>query len=290
MSLAPRSTTIPAMQLLSMAKIMRNAFVLVSTICLLFAQPSQATTPAEFSWVNMESDKTTMTAVRRALHDRSITAIREVGVQDGFALVMTASRDGDAPTPASDRWTIYNVSLTTGKSRVLVSGYVVELLDWIGQKQNELAISYSHCYECEPVKLFTVFHFTKGVGWRARWSNSTKDANYPQPGAVVSYGDVGAPYTDDEVDQVFAILPTADGGFAVGSWFHSRNTKTGKIDDDVYRYSIDSTTGKDRLEKLSGNLALNWKRKICTDSSTVVGPSLGQHSKACRAVLKANPK
>jgi hypothetical protein len=268
------------MQLLSMAKIMRNAFVLVSTICLLFAQPSQATTPAEFSWVNMESDKTTMTAVRRALHDRSITAIREVGVQDGFALVMTASRDGDAPTPASDRWTIYNVSLTTGKSRVLVSGYVVELLDWIGQKQNELAISYSHCYECEPVKLFTVFHFTKGVGWRARWSNSTKDANYPQPGAVVSYGDVGAPYTDDEVDQVFAI----------GSWFHSRNTKTGKIDDDVYRYSIDSTTGKDRLEKLSGNLALNWKRKICTDSSTVVGPSLGQHSKACRAVLKANPK
>jgi len=259
-------------------------------MCLSLAQPSRATTPAKFSWVNMESDKTTMTAVRRALHDRSITAIREVGVQDGFALVMTASRDGDAPTPASDRWTIYNVSLITGKSRVLASGYVVELLDWIGQKQNELAISYSHCYDCEPVKLFTVFHFTKGIGWKARWSNSTKDANYPQPGAVVSYGDVGAPYTDDDVDQMFAVLSTADGGFAVGSWLHSRNIKTGKIDDEVYRYSIDKTTGKDRLEKLSGNLALNWKRRICAESNAVVGPSLGQDSKACRAVLKGTPK
>jgi hypothetical protein len=73
-----------------------------------------------------------MSAVRHGLHDTSITAIREVGLQGGFALVMTASREADASTPDNDRWTIYNVSLKTGTSLKLVSGYGVKILNWIG--------------------------------------------------------------------------------------------------------------------------------------------------------------
>jgi hypothetical protein len=252
----------------------------------MLAQRSRADVPTGFSWVNLESDKAIMTTVRHALHDNSITAIREVGVEDGFALVMTASREAGSPVPSYDRWTVYNVSLSSGKSRVLISGYGVELLDWLGSTQHELAITYFDCWECEAAKIFTTLRFVKGVGWRARWSDKAKNNAYPQPGVVVSYGDAGEPYDDDEVDQVFAIVSGSDRGFEVGSWFHSRNIKTGKIDDAVMRYSTDPTTQDDRVEKLSGAIAQNWERKICAQSSILIQPSIGQDSKSCKGALR----
>jgi hypothetical protein len=253
---------------------------------LLLAKLSLADVPAGFSWVNLESDKATMTVVRHALHDTSISAIREVGLEDGFALVMTASREAGAPTPDYDRWSIYNISITTGKSRVLVSGYGVKLVDWIGVAKDELAITYYDCWECEAATLFTTLHFKKGSGWTARWSNKTQDAAFPQPGAVVLMTDVGEPYDDSDVEQVFAVVAQPNDGFAVGSWVRSHNPKSGKSDDDVERYSIDPNTKEDHVEKLNGNAALSWERRICTESSILIQPSTGQNSKACRGVAR----
>jgi hypothetical protein len=261
--------------------------VLVSSIFLLLAPFAHANSPAEFSWVNLETDTTTMATVRHALHDKSITAIREVGVEDGFALVMTASRESDAPTPDYDRWTIYNVALRTGTSRVLVSGYGVKLLDWIGLKNSELAITYYDCWECEAATLFTTLRFKTGAGWRARWINKVHDANYPQPGGVVLMTDVGDPYDDNVVDQVFAVVKQPNDRFAVGNWTHTRNIKTGKIDDAVVRYSIDPTTDEDRVEELTGQVALSWERQICNPKNLVIQPSNGQDSKSCGRVLQA---
>jgi hypothetical protein len=120
----------------------------------------------------------------------------------------------------------------------------------------------------------------------ARWPNKTPDANYPQPGAVVSYGDAGEPYDDDMVDQVFAVVLQPNGGFAAGSWFHSRNTKTGKVSNDVEKFYIDLTTGEDRVEQLSGERSLEWRREICTPSNVLlIKASIGQNSKSCRRVL-----
>jgi hypothetical protein len=249
---------------------------------------SRAGTPQGFSWTNIESDQSTMAIVRRALHDPSITAIREVGVQEGFALVMTTSRESGAPTPDYDLWSIYNVSLSTAKSRILVSGYGMKLVDWIGTGGSELAITYYDCWECEPASLFTTLHFLQGIGWRTRWlpGKETK-SEYPHPGAVVFVSDAGEPYEDDvQVDQVFAVVGLANHSFALGSWFHSRNTKTGKTEDDVQRYWVDPATGEDRQEQLNGSAALNWKREICTPSNGIVSPSIGQDSASCRGVLK----
>lgn len=267
---------------------MRRMSLFVSATLLLLAQISQAQMPAGFSWVNLESDKTTMVTVRHALHDASISSIREVGVKDGFALVMTASRETGAPTPDYDRWSIYNISLATGKSRILVSGYGVKLLDWIGSSKSELAITYYDCWECEAATLFTTLRIESGIGWRARWSNKTQNEAYPQPGAVVLMTDVGDPYDDNDVEQVFAVITQPHSRFAVGSWTHSRSTKTGKIEDDVERYFIDSITGEDRVEKLDGPAALNLEREICTQSNIIIQPSIGQTSKACRNVLRAS--
>ncbi len=267
---------------------MRILSLFVLATLLFFAQINRAQMPTGFSWVNIELDKTTMATVRHALHDTSISSIREVGLKDGFALVMTASREADAPTPDYDRWSIYNISLATGKSRILVSGYGVKLLDWIGSSKSELAITYYDCWECEAATLFTTLRFKSGIGWRARWSNKTQDGAYPQPGAVVLMNDVGDSYDDNDVDQVFAVISQPNDRFSAGRWTHYRSTETGKIKDDVERYFIDATTEEDRVEKLDGPAALNWERKICTQSNILIQPSIGQTTKACRNLFHAS--
>jgi hypothetical protein len=265
---------------------MRKLRLVVLGLSLLIVKIAVAQMPPGFSWVNIESDKTTMATVRRALHDPTITSIREVGMKGGFALVMTASRESDAPTPDYDRWTIYNVTLRTGSSQVLTSGYGVKLLDWIGSTKSELAITYYDCWECEAATLFTTFRFKDNIGWQARWPNKTQDAKFPQPGAVVKMTDVGDPYDDDVVDQVFAVITQPNNHFAVGSWTHSRNAKNGKVDDSVERYSIDPATQEDRIEELSGQAALIWERQICDPSHLLIQPSNGQDSKTCRNILR----
>jgi Txe/YoeB family toxin of Txe-Axe toxin-antitoxin module len=266
-------------------KLMKRTPVLVFITLLLLVRFSHADAPPGFSWVNLETDKATMTEVRHVLHDESITAIREVGLEEGFVLVMTASRESGAPTPDFDSWSICNISLKTGKGQLLVFGYGVKLIDWIGAANDELAITYYHCWECEAVTIFTTLRFIKGSGWTARWPNKTQNSTYPQPGVVVFTTDVGDPDADN-VDQVYAVVTQPGNIFAAGSWIHSRNPKTGRIEDDIERYSFDPKTGKDRVEKLEGQTALNWERRICAPSNIMIQPSMGQDSKACRSVLR----
>jgi hypothetical protein len=203
---------------------------------------------------------------------------------------MATSREADAPTPDYDQWHIYSLSLQTGKSQLLVFGYGVKLLDWIGPAKDELAITYYDCWECEAATLFTTLHFTRDVGWSARWQNKTQASHFPQPGAIELMTDVGESYNDNSVDQVFAVVAQPGNSFAAGSWYHSRDTKTGQVDDDVERYSIDRKTGNERVEKLVGQAALTWERLICAQSSVLIQPSIGQDSKACRIVLRTAAK
>jgi hypothetical protein len=101
--------------------------------------------------------------------------------------------------------------------------------------------------------------------------------------------DVGDPYDDNVVDQVFAVVKQPNDRFAVGNWIHTRNSKTGKIDDAVVRYSIDPTTAEDRVEELTGPAALSWERQICNPSNLLIQPSNGQDSKSCRRILQTQP-
>jgi len=259
---------------------MKRRILLLSLVLLMTLQIGWAEVPEAFSWINLESDGKTMTAVRRALHDPSISAIREVGLEDGFALVFAASRENGAPTPDYDRWSIYNVELKSGVSRLLVSGYGVKFIDWIGTGRDELAVTYYDCWECEAAMLFTVIRLNKGTGWKARWTNKSQGTPFPQPGVLASGADV-----DDETKLVFAVVAQSKGGFAVGVWLYSSTAKAGVFDSDVERYSIDPVTHEDRVEKLSGRAALNWEREICTESNISMKPSTGQDSKACRSIL-----
>jgi hypothetical protein len=269
-----------------LVKAMKRTIFLMSAIVLCLTQQGTADVPAAFIWVNLESDAATMSIVRHALRDTSMSAIREVGVEDGFALAMTVSREAGAPTPDYDLWSIYSISLANGKSKIIVSGYGVKLLDWIGSAHDELAITYYDCWECEAATIFTTFHVVKGVGWEARWADDSANMGHPQPGAVVQTTGVGEPYDDDDAEQVFAVVPQPNGGFAAGNWLHSRNTQSGKISDYVKKYSIDPATKKDQIETLGGTAALSWEQVICTKSNVLIQPSVGQDTKACRDVVR----
>jgi hypothetical protein len=264
---------------------MHKASHLSSAALLLLAGLLRAQVPDGFSWVSIESDKAIMGIVRRALHDPSVTAIREVGVKDGYAIVMTAARESGAPTPAYDLWSVYNLPLATGKKEILVSGYGVKISDWIGRTKDELAITYYDCWECEAATIFTSLHFERGVGWRARWSGKKND-DFPHPGAVVSMSDVGEPYDDNEAEQVFAVIVDPSERFTVANWLHLHNRKTGKTQDDVNRYFVDPASGEDRVERLSGPAAITLQRRMCTPSSVLLSLSSGQDSRTCRNVLR----
>jgi hypothetical protein len=265
---------------------MHKTPAIAAIFLLLFAQSSHAQLPSNFSWINLESDKKTMPIVRQALHNHHITAIREVGVKDGFALVMTTSRQPDEPTPDYDSWEIYSINLSTEKSRELFGGYGFKLLEWIGPGNEELALSYSSCWACESATLLTTIHLVPGYGWRARWPNNPLNSASPAlPGAVVDIGDMGMPYDENDVDQIYAFVKQPDNRFAIGTWIYSRNTVTGKIEQDVERYSIDPKTGNDRTEKLSGQAALDWKRVICNRDNILTQASSGQDSRTCHKIM-----
>ena len=266
--------------------------IVVVAFLLFLAKLSYAQLPSNFSWINIESDKKIMPIVRHALHDQKISAIREVGVKDGFALVMTTSRQPGEPTPDYDNWAVYSISLPTGKSLPLLGGYGVRLFEWIGPGNEELAISYYSCWECEAATLLTTIHFVPGIGWQARWADKPINPNDSTfPGVVVDIGDMGIPYDDNDVDQIYAFVKQSDNRFAIGTWTYSRNTATGKIEQEVERYSIDPKTGKDLTEKLTGKAALDWKQQICNRDNTLTQANSGLDSKTCRKILpKPNPK
>jgi len=243
--------------------------------------------PAGFHWVDLRRDVNTVQKVEQALKAFNYTAIREIGSYDDFALVMTGWRDADQDVPDGDQWSVYNISLKNGTVQVLLTGYGVQIKGWFSfssQGQDDLGIVYLHCWECEPTSLFTAFHHDARAGWRARWAN-TDDVSHP--GIPFLFTDVGNPYTDEDVNQVFAVLAPDGGAASIGTWYHSRDLSTGKVADGVSRFSVSPVTDKDESTALVGVKAKEWKLRLCSASNSPAGLAIGQTSPACKGLLSA---
>jgi len=50
-------------------------------------------------------------------------------------------------------------------------------------------------------------------GWRARWAN---EKSPDHPGITLRVTDVGDPYTNEDVDQVFAVITPKNGVASIG--------------------------------------------------------------------------
>jgi len=236
---------------------------------------------SSFHWVNLESDKTTMAHVHAALKGQSYSAIREVGIDRDFALIMTSNREADALDPDYDQWTVYNLNLATGKLRQILSGYGLHMWGWGGKDASELQVTYYDCTECEAATIFTAFHQSSTGGWTARWPNKDGD----KPGALIAVGDTGMSEDVDDEQQVFAVLSEVMGPLVAGYWYHYRDTKTGKLHDELTRYSVDPMTGKEQNEKLAGTKVAAFEKALC-NASTWRTPNEGQDTPVCRMILR----
>lgn len=240
--------------------------------------------PEGFRWVNLKEGGSTVLRIQQALKSEDYTALREVGIFGDYALVMTSRRDADQPTPLGDQWNVYNISTKTWNIASLIVGYNLEIKDWIDFQSGampDLGIVYLNCWECEPASLFTALHYDQQNGWRSRWVNND---NAKQPGIVLRLTDVGDPYTNEDVDQVFAVVAPHNGVASAGTWYHSRDLGSGKITDIVSRFSVDPKSGGDKSEILEGAAAQSWKQRLCTATDSLSDLLGGQSSSICKRI------
>jgi hypothetical protein len=269
---------------------MRINLVTFLLVLLAISATAHGQTPAGFHWVDFKLEFATVQKVEQALKAEEYTAIREIGVSGGFALVMAIRREFDQSVPEGDQWSVYSVSTKSGQVDPLLIGYSLQIKGWISVRsrdEQDLGIVYLHCWECEPASLFTAFHYDPRNGWRVRWANKE---NVKQPGITFRVTDVGDPYTNEDVDQVFAVLAPKDGVASVGTWYHSRDLATGKLNDGVARFSVDPSTGKDRSVVLGGSEAKECELQLCKATDSWSGPARGQSSRACKGLLSAKRK
>jgi len=240
--------------------------------------------------VDFKRESATVQKVEQALRAEDYTAVREVGVSGDSALVMVINREVDQAVPEGDQWSVYNVSMKSGRVETVLVGYSLQIKGWISfrsRDEQDLAIVYLHCWECEPASLFTAFHYDPRDGWRARWVNKE---NVKQPGITFRVTDVGDPYTNEDVDQVFAVLAPTDGAASVGTWYRSRDLATGKTREEAVKYSVDLSTGEDKSTVLIGSKAREWELQLCKARDSWSGPAMGQSSRACKWVLNTKRK
>jgi len=184
-------------------------------------------------------------------------------------------------------WSVYSISMPAAKVRKLLSGYDLHIVTWlkfVPGDNGDLGITYLHCYECEPATLFTAFHYDPKGGWRVRWPAKDPDGH---PGVLLMSTGEGAPYTDEIVDQVWAVMAPSPGVASIGTWYHSRDLQTGKVISIAAKFLVDSPTGEERSLALDGSAAALWERKLCRAADAVPGLAGGQDSKSCRQLLQA---
>ena len=245
-----------------------------------WAQP-----PAGFHWVNFKQEPDTVNRIAQVLRGEDYSAIREIGVLADAALVFTTTRETDTDTPDGDMWTVYSISGEAGSFRKLFSGYEVHVAAWLkfaAGGDADLGITYLDCSGCEPAMLFTALHYERNEGWRARWP--AKNPNRP-PGILLMSSDAGAPDTDEDVEQIWAVLAPPSAPASVGTWYHARNRTTGQVTNLVTKWQVGPSSREEEPVTLNGSAAGEWERTLCKPVdglSTVMG---GQDAKSCQALL-----
>jgi len=247
-----------------------------------------------FHWVDFHDSKDapTVTWVTQTLKAEKWTSIREIGVQWDSAIVLTAERKTPQSTPPTDVYTIWSVSLAKHDVQPLLHGMNPRILNWttfggMYQQAPELALLYDDCYGCESPSTFftTLYYSVKEHAWRTRWMRGDQAATVWTAGNVEGV----------KRSQAYALIVDGTGRNTLGTWTHNDYGGAKPVEDFVFEYGVDPTSGMEQTQGLSGKHAEDMMRRICRAEPALADPTLaelarGQNSALCQDVPETPTK
>ena len=217
--------------------------------------------------------------VTRALEAEKWSSIREIGVIYDAALVVTTLRANPQASPSSDTFNLWSVSLTTHALTPLIKGVNLRWLDWMqfwDPSQQEMGTVYDDCGECAATTYFTALYYDRSQHiWNSRWMRG---------GQAVPISSAGTP-DGVNVTRVYAVLSGPNGRELVGTWNHFDYGKEKPAEDFVYRYDLDTFSGLERTQLLSGKEAEAMKQRLCGVQGSAGGLARGQDSILCQQTV-----
>lgn len=233
-----------------------------------------------FRWMDFHSqrDQDIIVWVTRSLEAEKWSSIREIGVLYDAALVVTTLRSNPQASPGSDTFNLWSASLTSHAITPLLKGVNIRWLDWMQFSQvgpPELGALYDDCADCAATTYFTALYYDRSQHiWNARWVRG---------GQAVPIWSTASP-EGVTVTRVYAILSGPDGRELVGTWNHFDYGKEKPAEDFVYRYDLDSFSGLERIQLLSGKEAEAMRQRLCGFQGTG-NVARGQDSALCRQMV-----
>ncbi len=238
-----------------------------------------------FRWMDFHSakDQDVVVWVTRALEAEKWSSIREIGVLYDAALVVTTLRTNPQASPSADTFNLWSVSLTTHALTSLLKGVNLRWVDWMQFSETgppELGALYEDCAECAATTYFTALYYDRSQHiWNARWVRGG------QAVPILS----AAPPEGVTLTRVYAILSGPNGRQLVGTWNHFDYGKDKPAEDFVYRYDLDSFSGLERTQLLTGKEADAMKQRLCSFQGTG-SVARGQDSALCQQTVHARPE
>ena len=131
------------------------------------------------------------------------------------------------------------------------------------------------CADCAATAYFTTFYYDRSQHiFNARWIRG---------GQAVPIWSAAAP-EGVNVTRVYAILSGPSGRELVGTWNHFDYGKDKPAEDFVYRYDVDSFSGLERTQLLSGKEAEGMKQRLCSFQGAG-NVARGQDSALCQQTV-----
>ncbi|HEY1895643.1 MAG TPA: hypothetical protein VGG62_05195 [Terracidiphilus sp.] len=224
-------------------------------------------------------DQDVIVWVTRALGAEKWSSIREIGVLYDAALVVTSLRSNPEASPSSDTFNLWSISLTTHALTPLLKGVNLRWLDrmqFSGNSQRELGLLYDDCGECAATTYFTALYYDRSQHiWNAHWIRG---------GQAVPMWSAASP-EGVTVTHVCAALAEPDGRQLVATWNHFDYGKQKPAEDFVFRYDLDSFSGLERTQLLSGKEAEGMKQRLCLAQGGAEGLARGQDSVLCAQTI-----
>ncbi len=255
---------------------------LIAAVVFVAVPVSAQQAPETFRWIDFHSakDQDVVVWVTRSLVPEKWSAVREIGVQYDAALVVTTLRATPQSDPASDTFTVWNLSLTSHVVAPLLKGVNLRFIDWMllsDGRPRELGALYDDCHECAASTFITAFYYDiPHHMWASRWMRGTQSAPVwtAKPPSGVAFS------------QLYAVLAEPNGRQLIGTWGHFDYGTEKDPDDSVYRYDLDPNSGLERTQLLVGKEADSMKQRLCAAQSESPGLARGQDSPLCLQAVK----